>query len=280
MSRETMTSHYKQIFKFFLEAFDLRRLEKQRLGDEAIETLESDVIDVFLNLVMKLNETLFKPLFLKIVDWATMELGENDDGAKSRILFLYRLVDALLEKLKSIFAPYYGYLVEDVIERLQRYVSGDLEPDTLWNYILTSLRKAFLYDSDNLWNARNFEKVLDPVINQLQVFGSNESPDDYLVRMSTYVAPCVGQMAVTVSNDTLWKPMNQKVLLKTREDVPEIRLAALKCLEEFYTRLGEEWLLFLAESISFLAELMEGKPLICPYAISCRTQYFCVCYYR
>jgi hypothetical protein len=75
--------------------------------------------------------------------------------------------------------------------------------------------------------------------------------------MKTHVVTCVGQMAVTVSNDTLWKPLNQKVLLKTREDDPEIRLAALSCIEEFYIRLGEEWLLFLAESISFLAELME-----------------------
>ncbi|CAO3587275.1 unnamed protein product [Absidia cylindrospora] len=81
--------------------------------------------------------------------------------------------------------------------------------------------------------------------------------DNYLTRMTTYLVPCVGQMAVTVSNDTLWKPLNHKVLMKTREDDPEIRLAALRVIEEFYSRLGDEWLLFLAESISFLAELME-----------------------
>ncbi|KAI8974658.1 hypothetical protein BDB01DRAFT_853710 [Pilobolus umbonatus] len=238
ISRETMVSHYKPLFKFFLQSFDISRT----LPDEDIEDA---VISAFLDLVMKLNETLFKPLYLKIVDWATVENQEND-----RVLFLYKLTDRLLEKLKSIFSPYYGYLIDDVITRLNTY--KDHEVDGLWKYLMSSLHKSFLYDTDNLWTATKFEKIIDPVVDQLMIHGT-----DYLDLMVTYVVPCVGQMAVTISNDTLWKPLNHKVLLKTREDDPEIRLAALRCIQEFYQRLGEEWLLFLAESISFLAELME-----------------------
>ncbi|KAI9313807.1 hypothetical protein BX666DRAFT_2055891 [Dichotomocladium elegans] len=254
-TREVMTSHYKQLFKFFLIAFDLRRLHSGRFGGDVIDEIESAVISVFLDLVMKLNETLFKPLFLKVVDWALMELA--DEGDKQRVLFFYKLVDALLDRLKSIFAPYYNYVIDDVIVRLQAYISGDAVIDGVWQYIMNSLQKSFLYDNDNMWNAAKFNKILDPVVDQMMVMGESETPDHYLSRMTTYLVPCLGQMAVTVSNDTLWKPMNHKVLMKTREDTPEIRLAALKCLEEFYIRLGEEWLLFLAESISFLAELME-----------------------
>lgn len=259
MSRDAMTAHYKALFKFFLIAFDLRCLHDTEFDEESVNEIEESIISVFLSLVMKLNETLFKPLYLKIVDWATVELSSSDaeDKKKKRVLFFYKLTDALLERLKSIFTPYYGYVVDDVITRLQRVISGEEQVDVLWNYVMSSLRKSFLYDSDNLWSAAKFEKILDPVIDQMMVTAPDEDGDKYLNRMITYVASCVGQMAVTVSNDTLWKPLNQKVLLKTREDVPEIRLAALKCLEELYTRLGEEWLLFLAESISYLAELME-----------------------
>lgn len=250
-----MTSHYKQLFKFFLLAFDIRR--QNHFDDDVTDELEDATISVFLDLVMKLNETLFKPLFLKVVDWALMELAEAkaEEGYEQRVIFFYKLVDSLLGRLKSIFAPYYNYVIDDVITRLQ----ATEEPCVLWNHIMSSLSKSFLYDNDNLWNASKFDKILDPVINQMSVMGSNETPDQFMTRMTTYLVPCLGQMAVTVSNDTLWKPMNHKVLMKTREDSPEIRLAALKCLEEFYVRLGEEWLLFLAESISFLAELMEGK---------------------
>ena len=249
-----MTSHYKQLFKFFLLAFDIRR--QNHFDDAVTDELENATISVFLDLVMKLNETLFKPLFLKVVDWALIELAEAkaDEGYEKRVIFFYKLVDSLLGRLKSIFAPYYNYVIDDVITRLQ----ATEEPSVLWNHIMSSLSKSFLYDNDNLWNASKFDKILDPVINQMSVMGSNETADQYMTRMTTYLVPCLGQMAVTVSNDTLWKPMNHKVLMKTREDSPEIRLAALKCLEEFYVRLGEEWLLFLAESISFLAELMEG----------------------
>ncbi|GAA5816136.1 hypothetical protein MFLAVUS_009661 [Mucor flavus] len=264
MSRDVMTSHYKQLFKFFLIAFDIRRAHADVFDEADINELEDAIISAFLDLVMKLNETLFKPLFLKVVDWATVELAVDgltvSEDSLKRVLFFYKLVDSLLEKLKSIFTPYFGYLIDDVISRLERYKEGEQAIDSLWNYIMSSLRKSFLYDSDNLWNATKFEKIVDPVVDQM-VVTSKGTCSDYLTRMNTYVVSCVGQMAVTVSNDTLWKPLNQKVLLKTREDDPEIRLAALKCIEEFYIRLGEEWLLFLAESISFLAELMEDDDI-------------------
>ncbi|KAG1143849.1 hypothetical protein G6F37_000325 [Rhizopus arrhizus] len=258
MTRDVMTSHYKQLFKFFLIAFDIRRTGG--FSDEDVEEVEGSVITAFLDLVMKLNETLFKPLFLKVVDWATNELAvdnaEVSEDQHKRVLFFYKLTDALLEKLKSIFTPYFGYLIDDVIMRLESYKNEEQEIDSLWDYIMSALRKSFLYDNDNLWNATKFEKIMDPVVDQMLVVSKGTSAD-YLARMNTYIVPCIAQMAVTVSNDTLWKPLNHKVLLKTREDNPEIRLAALYCIQEFYVRLGEEWLLFLAESISFLAELME-----------------------
>ncbi|RCI07051.1 HEAT repeat-containing protein 1 [Rhizopus stolonifer] len=259
MSRDVMTSHYKQLFKFFLLAFDIRRTTVA-FSSSQVDEVESSVISAFLDLVMKLNETLFKPLYLKIVDWATNELAadeaaESDDQHK-RVVFFYKLTDALLDKLKTIFTPYYGYLIDDVIMRLEGYKNEEQEVDELWNYVISTLHKSFLYDNDNLWNAAKFEKIMDPVVDQMLVATKGTSTD-YLVRMNTYLVPCIGQMAVTVSNDTLWKPLNHKVLLQTRQDNPDIRLAALYCIQEFYVRLGEEWLLFLAESISFLAELME-----------------------
>jgi hypothetical protein len=258
MSRDVITTHYKQIFKFFLLAFDMRRTHHD-MEDDDLDALEGSIINSFLDLVMKLNETLFKPLFLKVVDWATVERADDAD----RSLFLYKLLDALLEKLKSIFTPYIGYVVDDMIMKLNAYQNGT--PDTLWNYLFKTLQKSFLYDNDNLWNGERFDKIVNPVLDQLLVTEAGDA-DSYLDRMTTYLVPCVGQMAVTVSNDTLWKPLNHKVLMKTREDDPEIRLAALRVIEEFYSRLGDEWLLFLAESISFLAELMEGKKVTRTYS--------------
>ena len=40
----------------------------------------------------------------------------------------------------------------------------------------------------------------------------------------------------------------------------QVRFAVLKVLQELYTRLGEEFMVLLPETIPFLAELMEGTP--------------------
>ena len=75
--------------------------------------------------------------------------------------------------------------------------------------------------------------------------------------MTNYVIPCIGQLAVRVNSDALWKPLNQSVLMKSRSEFPAIRLATLKVVQELYSRLGEDLLVLLPETIPFLAELME-----------------------
>jgi hypothetical protein len=115
MSRDALTTFYKQLFKFFLQAFDLRRLHESRFSPVELKTLEKAIIMAFLQFVMKLNETIFKPLFLKLVDWATVEIKEDAAGQEARLLFLYQLIDTLLEQLKSIFSPYYRYRSRHVL---------------------------------------------------------------------------------------------------------------------------------------------------------------------
>ncbi|KAG0355784.1 HEAT repeat-containing protein 1 [Gamsiella multidivaricata] len=297
MPRDVIAVHYKQIFKFFLGAFDYRRVirgQQDKSKFVSIAAVEDAVIEAFMKLVMKLNETLFKPLFLKTLDWATTELQVAKGSFKDmqdRLVFFYKLMNSLLEQLKSIVAPYYGYVVDNVIEALTGYAEAvkisssyedndsdnmdedntkkaatkSREMDELWPWMVSSLQKCFLHDNDGLWNADRFEKLLHPLVDQLLVTSNLEAAEketgaewkSYENRMNTWLVPCLGQLAVTLSNDALWKPLNYQVLLKTREDNKHIRISALKVLQEFYKRLGEEFLILLPETIPFLAELME-----------------------
>ncbi|KAG0335779.1 HEAT repeat-containing protein 1 [Podila humilis] len=287
MPRDIIATNYKQIFKFFLGAFDFRRIHghgKNQKAQEAVAGVEDAIIQAFMQLVMKLNETLFKPLFLKTLDWATTELQVAKAGfqdMQDRSIFFYKLMNSLLESLKSIVTPYYGYVVDNVIEALTGYAkktSSSYEEekegndtttikkrdmDEMWSWLISSLQKCFLHDNDGLWNADRFEKLLHPLVNQLLVTSSVATEkvtadwQVYETRMEKWLVPCLGQLAVTLSNDALWKPLNYQVLLKTREDNKDIRLSALKVLQEFYKRLGEEFLILLPETIPFLAELME-----------------------
>jgi U3 small nucleolar RNA-associated protein 10 len=102
-------------------------------------------------------------------------------------------------------------------------------------------------------DADKFHKIYPVLLKQLSLV---DMPD-YMDHMTEHVIPCIAQLAVLVGNDALWKPLNQKLMLKTRDEHPHIRLACLHLVQELYLKLGEDLLVLLPETIPFLAELME-----------------------
>jgi len=76
--RPSLQQLTKPIFTFFLDVFDLRH----RLGTKAestvdIESIEDSAIGSFLELVTKMNEGTFRPLFGRLYDWAVVDLAEG-----------------------------------------------------------------------------------------------------------------------------------------------------------------------------------------------------------
>jgi U3 small nucleolar RNA-associated protein 10 len=83
----------KPIFAFFLDVFDLRhRLQKRGIDQDVslrlpvvgpslivqvVNGIEESAIGSFLELVIKLNEVTFKPLFVRLYDWAVIDLSEG-----------------------------------------------------------------------------------------------------------------------------------------------------------------------------------------------------------
>ncbi|KAJ3038299.1 HEAT repeat-containing protein 1 [Rhizophlyctis rosea] len=258
MPKADLVQHHKELFRFFLVSFDYRRTNGGKVSAEDLNLVENSIISSFLQLVMKMNETLFKPLFLRTIDWATSELLEKNGLSQADIdarqIFFYRLLDNLLGRLKSIIAPYYGYVFETSINRLDGFKKRKT-PVVLWTSVVSSLQKWFLYDNDGAVSDDRFEKLLAPLVSQIAAVDVHGKK--YMDRMTTSLIPCLGQLAVAGGNEVRWKPLNQQILMQTRSERPEIRLTALKVLQELYDRLGEEMLVLFPETIPFLAELME-----------------------
>ncbi|KAG5463812.1 MAG: NUC211 domain-containing protein, partial [Olpidium bornovanus] len=266
MPRDVITAQYKKVFKFLLLAFDVRRAHGGQLGEDT-SRVEDGAITAFIRLVVKLNESLFKPLFLKTVDWGTVEMaaseeeegsGDADTGdARARLLFTYRLVSRLLDRLKSIVAPYYACLLENVLGILARFLERreiqQLAPASCWTIGEHERRRRCVQGVYRVY----FTTTHTYTHSRRQFAGCHGA--DVPARLSEHIVPCLGQLAVTVGSDALWKPLNSQVLAQTRDDSPLVRTGALRVLSEFYARLGEEFLILLPETIPFLAELMEGK---------------------
>eukprot|EP00894_Picocystis_sp_ML_P003529 jgi/Pico_ML_1/54046/g4475.t1 len=78
-------------------------------------------------------------------------------------------------------------------------------------------------------------------------------------QMDAAVANCIVQLAVCMGEDSLWKPMNHKLLMHTRSEHAQARFIALKVIKKMVERLQEEYLIFLPETLPFLAELLEDS---------------------
>ncbi|KAL5569803.1 hypothetical protein UlMin_026378 [Ulmus minor] len=294
MDRQSVVGYHAKIFDLCLMALDLRRLRPVSI--KYIDAVEKGVINAVLSLTMKLTETMFRPLFIRCIEWAE---SDAEDGASAgstivdRAISFYGLVNKLAENHRSLFVPYFKYLIDICVRHLT--VLGDAKNSSLtrnkkkakilernnateettvslvnWQLrtlVLSSLHKCFLYDTGSMkfLESSNFQVLLKPIVSQLVVepplsleehsnIPSVKEVDDLLV-------VCIGQMAVAAGSDLLWKPLNHEVLMQTRSEKVRARILGLKIVKYLLEHLREEYLVFLAETIPFLGELLEDAEL-------------------
>uniref|UniRef100_A0A671PAI0 HEAT repeat-containing protein 1 n=1 Tax=Sinocyclocheilus anshuiensis TaxID=1608454 RepID=A0A671PAI0_9TELE len=81
----------------------------------------------------------------------------------------------------------------------------------------------------------------------------------YKTHITKHLVPCIAQFAVALGDDSQWKVLNYQILLKTRHSSPKVRFSALVMLLELASKLRENYMVLLPETIPFLAELMEDE---------------------
>ncbi|KAF8044357.1 hypothetical protein BT93_A2372 [Corymbia citriodora subsp. variegata] len=291
MDRTSVAGYYKRIFDLCLSALDLRR--QRPLSVRNISMIEKSVINSMISLTMKLTETMFKPLFIRTVEWAESEVEESEYRGRNldRVITFYGLVNKLTENHRSLFVPYFKYLLEISVRHLtdaeevpslslkqkkkkakisetgvkvKEANSGLLlEKWQIKALVLSALHKCFLYDTGSfkLLDSSTFQVLLKPIVSQLGAeppHSGEEHPDVPSVKeVDDLVVICIGQMAVTAGSDLLWKPLNHEVLMQTRSEKVRSRILGLRIVKYLLENLKEEYLIFLPETIPFLGELLE-----------------------
>eukprot|EP01094_Clydonella_sp_ATCC50884_P025908 TRINITY_DN6965_c0_g1_i1.p1 TRINITY_DN6965_c0_g1~~TRINITY_DN6965_c0_g1_i1.p1 ORF type:complete len:1299 (-),score=493.84 TRINITY_DN6965_c0_g1_i1:110-3871(-) len=272
MQHSDVSEHCTKLFAFFIELFDLR---SAKLGAHVsdIAAIEREIVDSFMFFVLQLDEVLFRPLFVKTLEWAELDqVAPRRALARRRFFFL--LVQHLASQLQSIFSPYFEYLTTScisILTEVQELVEEAAEEDDTADeeelsqeaddavlYVVKCLGKCFEHDGSGasvFLTPERFDALLEPLVNVL-----DRNPDgaiyDHIIQELVH---SLGAMACATSNDLLRKPLNYQVLLKTRSNDHRVRLAALQVIHEFYEQTGEEWLKLLPESVPFIAELMEDS---------------------
>ncbi|KAI8907177.1 armadillo-type protein [Gorgonomyces haynaldii] len=198
--------------KLFIQCFEFRSLMPQD-DKKGLEITEQQLISTFTQYTLKMNEKVFKPLFVKISDWA---LAKN--ATKEARMLLFKLVDALLNTLKSIFVPYLSLVFDGCCEQFT--------------------------------TQERFEKIMPLLVDQAE-----KQIDQEL--LLTSVVPCIGALASARHQEDALKQLNKRIMLKMRHEEPEVKIVAIQMMSELYTRVGDEMLNCFPETIPYLAELME-----------------------
>ncbi|KAM5557014.1 uncharacterized protein ABKV19_024415 [Rosa sericea] len=282
MDRTSVGGYHAKIFERCLIALDLRRQHPASV--QRIDDVEKSVFAAMISLTMKLTETMFRPLFIRSIDWANSDVEDTSSaGYIPRAISFYGLVNKLAENHRSLFVPYFKYLLENCVHYLT--VAGDAKPSGLtrkkkakiqesdnsmflgnWHLralVLSSLHKCFLYDTGSMkfLDSSNFQVLLKPIVSQLVIeppVSLEEHSDIPSVKeVDELLVVCVGQMAVTAGSDLLWKPLNYEVLMQTRSDKVRARILGLRIIKYLVEHLREEYLVFVPETVPFFAELLE-----------------------
>lgn len=110
MDRSSVTAYHTQIFDLCLCALDLRRQHPVSVTN--IDAVENSVMSALSLLTLKLTESMFKPLFIRSVEWADSDLEDGAGaGSKSvdRAISFYGLVNKLAEKHRYVWIPYKNF---------------------------------------------------------------------------------------------------------------------------------------------------------------------------
>lgn len=291
LDAKTAPAHLETVFGTLLRALDVRALKPA--GIQSVPRVEKAAVAALISLVMKLSESRFKPLFLRLLEWASAPVEADKRTARNAAFF--HVCVALTARLRSVFVPYFKYLMDLALVHLggegegapakgpakkkRKQAAGAAEEDETsaddrWELrlqVVRSLHECFLYDTVGFLDAAKFERVLPSLAAQL----NDLPPPEVLARMAAeedafqpdrpshmdaYGAAAVAtlvQMAVTAGSDALWKPLNHQVLMATRQGIARTKLLALEAVSGMAERLREEYLVLLPETLPFLSELLE-----------------------
>ena len=96
MDRSSIIAFHRKIFDCCLLALDLRH--QNHVSVHNIDAVEKTVIHALVALTMNLPENMFRPLFIKSIEWAESDVGETSfEGSADRYISFYGMVNKLAE---------------------------------------------------------------------------------------------------------------------------------------------------------------------------------------
>ncbi|KAK4694480.1 U3 small nucleolar RNA-associated protein 10, partial [Lecanoromycetidae sp. Uapishka_2] len=270
--KSMVAKHSEVLGELLLQLFDLRRIQSSTGTEHSydpakINEVEDSINECAIAMIYKLNDATFRPIFLRILEWATTPSRKGDNGVLERqttwYTFLIKFFDTLKVKprslyrvsyaktlLQSIVTSYAGFIIEDSVKILSAISTTDKESMQLWRRVVLTLHKTFENDQDDFFqNPTHFNPISAALISQLAHADQ--------VSLLPELIPAIAELAVATDSPAHHQEMNTAILGFMRSPVPQVRLAAVQCEKVLTEKLGEEWLALLPEMLPFISEALE-----------------------
>ncbi|KAK7207448.1 hypothetical protein BZA70DRAFT_271308 [Myxozyma melibiosi] len=297
-ARKAITGDASKIFDFLLSGFDTRNLEGEKTETTAsiADEVERIVIEIAMQVVLKLNDKVFRPLFVRTTKWAMEEDLASSVARRNRLVVVFKFCERLFSSLKSIVTSYYGYILDSTADLLISYVtdasaSFDL---VLWETVIKTLTAAFANDQEEFWQAPiRFDKMAAPLFAQLGLGLKNS--DSLTQAIVAFAVSCASEEHYKYINKAILsymkdlddededmsdsddeedkageageddeikldpKKVSKIARAKSGASASDIKITAVKTLKAIYERLGDEWLSMLPQLVPVVAELLEDE---------------------
>ncbi|KAI4206011.1 MAG: hypothetical protein LQ346_001321 [Caloplaca aetnensis] len=243
--------------RLLTKAFDLRRIQFCPRTDDSYEEKEVEEVEDAANeaaiaMVTKVNDTIFRPMFVQLVEWAAASSAKAKVYRQTTVYgFFMRFFDRFeASESRSIVTNYAALILDDAIAILRQSVVTDEASKLLWAKVIQTLQVCFQHDQNGFWQSpAHFGPIAEVLLDQLKQAAEVSAAD--------VVIPSITDLAAAADSVVHHKSLNTVVLQYMRSDSVAVRLAAVKCQQSLTARLGEEWLALLPEMLPFISELQE-----------------------
>lgn len=290
--REAISATYKLVYRFLLRALDLGRINvagNGKLSRASIARIETSLVSLpFMRMVLKLNEASFRPLFMRMFDWAVLDLVDGDevdvhseetDAIVARQVVLFKTFNALSETLRSLVSSYYAVLLDQVIELLSTWsklaaratVAHQSMQRELWNEVMRSIQLSAKHDEGIFWNPSRVAKIIGPILDQMNLLNASWNDKKRFIEAEEFVgavAPVVVGLLNNVNDQATLKLFNSSLLQRasaTRATNSSlVRSTATQLLTHMWAAQNDQLLALVPETIAQLSELLEDdhQPIV------------------
>ncbi|PVG00071.1 hypothetical protein CPB86DRAFT_701979 [Serendipita vermifera] len=245
--RTYLIAESRHLLQLFLDAWNEQ--EKVSIADRAPS------IQTFLELVVKLSETSFKPLYRIFFDWAWY-IGDGHDGFYDfRAQAFCQAMKSLTGLLKGLVTPYMSTLLDISPEILSRWAGTTRFTNfELWRSFLQLLVQTTTIGDSGLWRDEHIRKLIPSLVQQIRFIAAWQRP-----WMLDLLCELFGAVGTVISDITLLRALLIETLMTTREDNAVMQKCALECAHSLWLANSYRAASWKVEIIPFLHECAEAE---------------------